>query len=129
MVNIYKVWSATTWRTSRTVTVNSGVFSKKIAKKYKILTYGKYLQSVIRNHLENLENSNGKLRRIFKKNCKKVQNEMEWMKCRFVFYKNFVCSNFFNSFFSIVEKLNISVIYKSIILIFWVNLLVILVYL
>ena len=40
----------------------------------------------------------------------------------------FCSSNFYNSFFSIVEKLNISAIYKSIILIFSVNLPVIFIY-
>ena len=40
----------------------------------------------------------------------------------FVFLDIWCCSNFYSSFFSIVEKLNIPAIYKSIILIFSVNL-------
>ena len=47
----------------------------------------------------------------------------------FRLYENFCNSNFYNSFFSsIVEKLNISTIYKSIVLIFSVNLPVISIY-
>ena len=47
----------------------------------------------------------------------------------FVFYEHFCSSNFYNSFFSsIVENLNISAIYKSIILICSVNLPVISIY-
>ena len=60
--------------------------------------------------------------------CNNLNNAPEYIDCSgyFVFYDNLCSSNFYNSFFCAfipkVEKLNISAIYKSIIIIFSVYL-------